>query len=262
MKKHQIKSQTHKISSELLNLLISDSFSIPEEYFSSRLKIENELVEQPEINSISPKITQKLDEELRYLQSAFNNAKEAFDAIFLKIDSTAPIDMSNWLNELKCTHFEDILLTLKYSQLLNTYIMKSNTEYFNLIFRKWYSLNPALEFRCFIWAGNLTAICQRKINCFYHFMPDFGISTVIPKISEFCEKMEFLKDNFILDVYLNSPPNYKVTIVDLQSFEPEKLLLFENFDFDNFKGNVQFKCIISEAEVSLQVFGQNYPLVF
>ena len=262
MQKHQIKSQTQKVSSELLNLLISDSFLIPEEYFSPRFKISKSKSDQIKINNNPQILPEKLDIQLKSLQLAFNAAKDKFEAIFLKIDNTAPIDMSNWVNELKCTHFEDVLLTLKYSQLLNRHIRQTNTETFNIVFRKWYSFNPALEFRCIFLTGKLKGICQRKISCFYHFMPNFGSDIIVPKIKEFCLKMDLPTHDFILDLYLNSAPLYKVTIVDFQKFETEKLLLFEDFNFENFEGDVQFKCILSEAEVSLQVFEQDYPLVF
>jgi hypothetical protein len=45
------------------------------------------------------------------------------------------------------------------------------TEGVRLTLRKWFDLSPAMEFRCFVKAGNLRGICQRDVSNFYPYLP-------------------------------------------------------------------------------------------
>jgi hypothetical protein len=86
---------------------------------------------------------------------------------------------------------------------------------YNLVLRKWVFLNPSLEFRCFVRARRLIAICQRDLN---HFDFLFSMADSLrARIQDFFEdelKTTFPDANFVFDVYI-PPPQTRVWLIDI-----------------------------------------------
>lgn len=155
--KGHFKHRTCEVELGLLKQLINESFVIPEKYFSARMQVEeNEEESDEEITPVSAETIAKLD----YLKSKFDSAVDEFDAIFIKIEGKAPKNMENWVPELQFKTFEDLLMAIKYSEELNDHISQLNNPIVTLLFKKWYKLNPAMEFRCFVYENQL----KGKIN--------------------------------------------------------------------------------------------------
>jgi len=150
--KGQFKLKTCEVDLSLLKQLIDESFVIPEKYFSARLQVEEDNEGSGEESVPVPIETiAKLD----ILKSKFDAAVEEFEAVFFKIEGQAPKNMENWVSELRFTTFEDFLVSIKYSEELNEYINQLDKQMVTVIFKKWYKLNPAMEFRCFVCQNQL-----------------------------------------------------------------------------------------------------------
>lgn len=103
--------------------------------------------------------------------------------MFPKLNWTSPRDAA-WISatqSLKCTSPFDVFLLLKSSDFINhdlnhAYEHCTDIEYredqkiqFNLVLRKWYDLQPSMEFRCFVKNKEIIGITQRDMN-FYPFL--------------------------------------------------------------------------------------------
>ena len=86
---------------------------------------------------------------------------------------------------------------------------------YHLVLRKYFQLNPSLEFRCFVRNRKLLALCQRDLN---HFEFLFNMQDKLrDRIQTFFDKQ--LKDtfpdpNFVFDVYV-PPPHERVWLIDI-----------------------------------------------
>lgn len=104
-------------------------------------------------------------------------------AVFPKLNWTSPRDAA-WISatqSLKCTSPFDVFLLLKSSDFINHDLNhayehcidiedKENQKIqFNLVLRKWYDLQPSMEFRCFVKDQEIIGITQRDMN-FYPFL--------------------------------------------------------------------------------------------
>lgn len=177
VKKYGFKARITTISVESIEYIRSNP--IPEKYFSDRLKIEQN---DEEIETPPEKITSDLDR----LYEIFNESLENFGSLFVKFEEKSGKDMSNWIANLQYTSFDELLLCIKYSDLLSDYLddMIVDTSTINIVFKKWYPLNPSMELRCFIFNGKLKGICQRNISVCYDFYPDLISMKIISRISK------------------------------------------------------------------------------
>lgn len=86
---------------------------------------------------------------------------------------------------------------------------------YHLVLRKYFQLNPSLEFRCFVRGRKLLAMCQRDLN---HFEFLFGMQDKLRESIQtfFDEKLKdsFPDPNFVFDVYV-PPPHDKVWLIDI-----------------------------------------------
>lgn len=87
-----------------------------------------------------------------------------------------------------------------------------------LVLRKWFNLNPSMEFRAFVAGGRVAAICQRDLN---HY--EFLISTreeLKDLIVDFHRNnlSDFPDPDFVFDVYITS--ENRVWLVDINPFAP------------------------------------------
>lgn len=84
-----------------------------------------------------------------------------------------------------------------------------------LILRKYFNLNPALEFRCFVRNRALLCMCQRDLNHFDFLFPMRGLlRTRIQSFFDENLKHTFPDPNFVFDVYI-PPPHERVWLIDL-----------------------------------------------
>jgi len=86
---------------------------------------------------------------------------------------------------------------------------------YHLVLRKYFQLNPSVEFRCFVRDRRVIAICQRDLN---HFEFLFAMKDELQEtIEDFFEsklKDSFPDPNFVFDVYI-PPPHDKVWLIDI-----------------------------------------------
>ncbi|KAI8366069.1 D123-domain-containing protein [Radiomyces spectabilis] len=213
--------------------------------------------------------------EFPEIESMIRQAVEEFDGgVFPKLNWSSPRDAA-WITptqSLMCTTPFDVYLLLKSSDFINHDLHhafddcddKDNTADstpFHLVLRKWYDLQPSMEFRCFIKANELIGICQRDPN-FYQFL--VGIKDELEdKIHDFYEdhvKDKFGSDNFVLDVYIPRDRR-KVWIVDFNPFSPTTDSLLYTWEelakFDVQTDEPEFRIYESQAEAD--AFSRNAP---
>lgn len=89
-----------------------------------------------------------------------------------KLNWSSPRD-ATWINSgsLKCETPGDVYILLKSSDFVmhdivhafdNSQEEKPPDISYELVLRQWCNLNPSMEFRCFVWNGDLVAISQRN----------------------------------------------------------------------------------------------------
>jgi hypothetical protein len=156
-----------------------------------------------------------------------------------KLNWSAPKD-ATWIsatNDLQCQSPNDVYLLLKSSDFVTHDLehafddtdpepTPSSTEStqapidtekvpYHLVLRKYFNLNPSLEFRCFVRNRMLLCMCQRDLNHF-DFLPPMRDSLRDRIQTFFDEKLKdtFPDPNFAFDVYI-PPPHNKVWLVDI-----------------------------------------------
>ncbi|KAN0077504.1 D123 domain containing protein [Elaphomyces granulatus] len=163
-----------------------------------------------------------------------------------KLNWSAPKDATFMLttNDLQCRNANDIYLLLKSSDFIThdldyvfvdcekekTDLPTSTTDPpapqtaesptaqkipYYLILRKYFNLNPALEFRCFVRNRTLLCMCQRDLNHFDFLFPMRDLLRA--RIQSFFDgklKHTFPDPNFVFDVYI-PPPHERVWLIDI-----------------------------------------------
>jgi D123 len=146
-----------------------------------------------------------------------------------KLNWSAPKD-ATWMtsNTLQCRSPDDIYLLLKSSDFIthdlehafddcidDTPKMTLTDIPYHLVLRKYFQLNPSLEFRCFVRRRKIIGICQRDLN---HFAFLVGIKDQLRRqiVYFFNDKLRdtFPDESFVFDVYI-PPPHEKVWLVDI-----------------------------------------------
>ncbi|TAQ89256.1 hypothetical protein B7494_g2416 [Chlorociboria aeruginascens] len=152
-----------------------------------------------------------------------------------KLNWSAPKD-ATWIsmkkNSMECANTNDIYLLLKSSDFITHDLehafddcvpdpcIPSSSINYVLVLRKWFKMNPACEFRCFVRERRIIGICQRDLNHFSFLFP--LIPTIQNTILEFFEgtlKNTFPDRNFVVDVYLPEPYD-KVRLTDINPWAP------------------------------------------
>ncbi|KAF2183801.1 cell division cycle protein-like protein [Zopfia rhizophila CBS 207.26] len=144
-----------------------------------------------------------------------------------KLNWSAPKD-ATWIaatNSMECRTPNDIYLLLKSSDFVTHDLQHAFDDTddvagptpeipYYVVLRKWITLNPSVEFRCFVRNRKLIALCQRDLN---HFEFLFKMQDKLRKtIQEFFDvrlRDTFPDPNFTFDVYI-PPPHDKVWLVD------------------------------------------------
>jgi len=102
-------------------------------------------------------------------------------------------------------------------------ITTANIPYF-LVLRKWFQLNPSMEFRCFVRGRRLLAVSQRELNHF-EFLESMK-RELLSCIREFFNenlKHTFPNDNFVFDVYIpftDQEERRRTWLIDINPFAP------------------------------------------
>jgi D123 len=182
-----------------------------------------------------------------------------------KLNWSAPKD-ATWINpnnSLQCGSPDDVYLLLKSSDFVTHDLehafddciddseeesqMTINDIPYHLVLKKYFQLNPSLEFRCFVRRRKVIGICQRDLN-FFEFlfkMKDQYRRTIM---EFFDEKLRdtFPDENFAFDVYI-PPPHDKVWLVDVNPWAARtdpllfswlELLTMEGFDEEDIKTDI------------------------
>ena len=85
---------------------------------------------------------------------------------------------------------------------------------YHLVLRKWITLNPSVEFRCFVRNRQLIALCQRDLNHFeFLFTMQDKLRQTIQDFFDTRLRDTFPDPYFTFDVYI-PPPHGKVWLVD------------------------------------------------
>jgi len=86
---------------------------------------------------------------------------------------------------------------------------------YHLVLRKWITLNPSVEFRCFVRDRRLIALCQRDLNHFdFLFELQDKLRDTVQDFFDMKLRDTFPDPNFTFDVYI-PPPHDKVWVVDI-----------------------------------------------
>lgn len=163
-------------------------------------------------------------------------------AVFPRLNWSAPKD-AIWVTpnrSLKCADVSDVFLLLKASD--NVVCDVSHTfdhcedsrsdscaqvPRISLCLRKWYPLNPSMEFRCFVRERSLIGISQRNLQP-YPFLRSME-PEIKRTITAFFEKILFGSSfplfQYVFDIYISK--TFTVKLVDFAPFgEPTNPLLF------------------------------------
>ncbi|KAL4223537.1 hypothetical protein ACF0H5_017008 [Mactra antiquata] len=170
--------------------------------------------------------------------------------VFPKLNWSSPKD-AVWISfdrTLMCTCLNDVYLLLKSSDFIthdltqpfkhcsdDENLKKETTVQYDLILRKWLSMNPAYEFRCFVKHNKLIGITQRHIDMYYEFIPE-NKKEIVSDIQGFFYhiiKDNFPDKNYCFDVYRRHQG--KLILLDFNPFGrvTDGLL----FDWDELEGN-------------------------
>lgn len=146
-----------------------------------------------------------------------------------KLNWSAPKDATfmNATNNMECRTPNDIYLLLKSSDFVthdlahafdDTVDQDSDTEQeipYHLVLRKWITLNPSVEFRCFVRDRRLVGLCQRDLNYFdFLFNMQDKLRDTIQEFFDIRLRDTFPDPNFTFDVYV-PPPHSKVWLMDI-----------------------------------------------
>jgi hypothetical protein len=145
-----------------------------------------------------------------------------------KLNWSAPKD-ATWIaatNSMECQTPNDIYLLLKSSDFVTHDLAHAFDDTadqtttpdpeiaYHLVLRKWITLNPSVEFRCFVRNRRLIALCQRDLNHFdFLFDMQDKLRQTVQDFFDAKLRDSFPDPNFTFDVYI-PPPHDRVWVVD------------------------------------------------
>ncbi|KAF2471267.1 D123-domain-containing protein [Lindgomyces ingoldianus] len=160
-----------------------------------------------------------------------------------KLNWSAPKD-ATWIaatNSIECRTPNDIYLLLKSSDFVTHDLQHAFDDTTNedsqrsdgdgppppspsvpyyLVLRKWITLNPSVEFRCFVRNRKLIALCQRDLNHFdFLFKMQDRLQQAIQEFFDARIRDTFPDANFTFDVYV-PPPHNRVWLMDFNPWAP------------------------------------------
>lgn len=153
-----------------------------------------------------------------------------------KLNWSAPKDATwiNATNSMECRTPSDIYLLLKSSDFVThdlehafddcvdspeSSMAQSDIPY-HLVLRKYFQMNPSVEFRCFARGRKLLCMCQRDLNHFdFLFNMQSKLQSLIQEFFDVRLRDSFPDENLTFDVYVPAPYN-KVWLVDINPWAP------------------------------------------
>lgn len=221
----------------------------------------------------------------KYIRNLMFKMKSAIDelggSVFPKFNWTAPVD-ATWINAglVKCSTPSEILLLLKASDRITYDIdhstvtarefdRKQHVKPSYIILKKFVMIDPAMEFRLFVFRKNIVKICQRDCSTFYPFLVSDSerLKQILIKFFEKSIRDKFLLQNYTVDVYIRNTNN--VIIIDFNPVgEPTSALLFEWSDFESYfhltpalthlpTSNIEFAVVERANEVMISTKGSS-----
>ena len=112
----------------------------------------------------------------------------------MKVEHKAGLDMNQWVDRMCCSNTQDALMMMKYSDRLSdvfvSVLSKNQTlpkdhphkDSFLLVGKKYYVLEPSMEFRLFVIGKHTMGICQRNIGHFYAFLKENWGDLLVQKV--------------------------------------------------------------------------------
>jgi len=216
-------------------------------------------------------------EELSYFPEFDQEIEKAFmefdHKVFVKLNWKAPRDIDTWVPRLQCSNIEDVFMCLKSSSIIGEMLenccpkpeeLKKDKDLeesggLELILRKWYELNKAMEFRVFIKNEKIRAISQRYMKNSYKFLIDKDFQSKIKaKIVDFVMKEilgKFPDSAFTLDLYIEVKKldNWRLWIVDFNPWGNfTNPLLFDWEDLEKDSQELEMKVISKDNEIVLE----------
>lgn len=171
-----------------------------------------------------PELQRQIDEAIAELGGA----------VLPKLSWSAPKDARWVLGWLKCESSLDVFTLLKASDFVAHDLCHSfdhcgatarrRPDEFVLVLRRWYDLDEAGEFRCFVHSGRLLAVSQRHPSIYFpHLSKKEEQDKLIQQISARFEKHirhRFTLTRYAFDVFVGKPPKMKVSLVDFSPWGP------------------------------------------
>ncbi|EDO15900.1 hypothetical protein Kpol_1019p20 [Vanderwaltozyma polyspora DSM 70294] len=233
------------LPAEFIEYLEQDGIKIPNEnrsFYSEDLTInddneysdwDNEDDDEEEDKVIQQEVKKEIDPlaDFPELHRQIKDVITKYGAVAPKMNWSAPKD-ATWIlpnNTMKCNEINEVYLLLNASNYIAHDLQHAFDECediedqkkssdFELVLRKWFDINPALEFRIFIKDNEILGISQRDLNYYDYLEP------LVDKFRDLIE--DFIDDeildrfplkSFVIDLYIPRPFN-KVFLIDINPF--------------------------------------------
>ena len=267
------KTKLIKLPQSFVNYLLDEEAPLPKEAYpivSEELKSYNSEIDREKYEKEEEDLKR---EEKKYdfkeLEEKIGKTVEEYKAVFPKLNWSSPKDAC-WVTtsgNLKCTSASQVFLLLKSSDFIShdlSTILENNEnkrkfpggnrerEVF-LALRKFYSILPSQEFRCFVKNRKLVAVCQRNCDNFFQFLLEKE-EEYKERISNFFRQQvekKFVDPNFVFDVYVTQ--NGRVYLVDFNVWGTKTdPLMFEWKELEELEtSNNQVKMEIVRSETKI-----------
>ncbi|KAI8979981.1 D123-domain-containing protein [Pilobolus umbonatus] len=227
------KSKIIRLPTEFIEYLNADGIFLPEDGQPRAARIEEVDSDEEETDYPEEETNNKIPNFPEIEKQIRDAIYEYEGAVFPKLNWSSPRDAA-WIattQNLSCSSPFDVFLLLKSSDFINHDINHAfencvdigenrKTIDYSLILRKWYDLQPSMEFRCFVKHHEIIGITQRDLN-YYHFLPEMKeeLETLIHEFYDRYIADNFDIPNFVFDVYIHKERR-KAYLVDLNPFNP------------------------------------------
>jgi len=253
VRKHAMKCRVVDLPASFKAYLDEDGMLLPggteARIAESQLSDDDELVEVGAEDVVAASLVDLGDLDQR-ITSALG---QLGGSAFIKLNFSAPTD-AGWVNNgMKCLNVAEIYYVLKASERIYSDItvlegiagavtasqpqQKEPTDEgtregeedgdgeptsLKLVLKKWANFHPAMEFRAFVFMGQLCGISQRECSAFYEFLLEEG-DDIAESIAAFVEDGKTapllpLFSSYVMDVYVDK--DKRVWIVDIGPFGP------------------------------------------
>jgi len=159
-------------------------------------------------------------------------------SVIPKLNWSSPKDAvwMNWTGNLKCTDSEQVILLLKSSDCIMHDLtepfsfcedesehenLQNNEIQYYIVLRKWETIEPASEFRCFVSNDKIIGISQRNHSQYFDFLKNLtkSIQNTVIDFFEVNMKGKFASNTYVFDVYLkNLTKTPSAVLLDINPF--------------------------------------------